>query len=196
MKMNSLEKRFVNSRRHALGNHKAIERIKDSVDFSRAEDVLEIGCGAGDLTSYLAQTYEVCVTGTDVDQEQITIARERHGGEPNVEYRVADALSLPFADEAFDVVLSFKVLHHIKDWRKAFAEVNRVLRPGGFYVLNDFALPTWACRLLSGVARNSGLYTVDEASNALQENELMPVHKGRPGGILLKHVSFVSRKAS
>jgi ubiquinone/menaquinone biosynthesis C-methylase UbiE len=196
MKMNQLEKKIVNSKRHALGNRKTFERIIGNLDISEAKGTLEIGCGAGDLSNYLAQTYDLHVTGTDVDPEQIEIAKVRYSDEPRLSFRTADTTSLPFENGSFDIVISFKVLHHIKDWNTALGEVSRVLRPGGYYILNDFALPAWACRTLGRVAKNSGLYTVENASNALQDNEMMPTWREHPKGIFLRHFSFISRKAS
>jgi ubiquinone/menaquinone biosynthesis C-methylase UbiE len=196
MKMSQLEKKIVNSKRHALGNRKAFERIIGNLDISEARGALEIGCGAGDLSNYLAETYALHVTGTDVDPEQIEIAKVRYGDEPRLSFNTADATSLPYEDRSFDIVISFKVLHHIKDWNKALGEVSRVLRSGGYYILNDFALPAWACRILGWVAKNSGLYTIEDASDALQNNEMMATWREHPKGIFIRHFSFISRKAS
>jgi ubiquinone/menaquinone biosynthesis C-methylase UbiE len=196
MKMNQLEKKIVNSKRHALGNRRAIERIIGSLNISEAKDALEMGCGAGDLSNYLAQAYGLHVTGMDVDPEQIEIAKKRYGDEPRISFHTADATLLPFEDGSFDIVISFKVLHHIKGWNKALGEVSRVLRPDGYYILDDFALPAWACHNLGWVAKNSGIYTVEDAFDALQDNEMTPTWSKHPKGILFKHFSFVSRKAS
>jgi ubiquinone/menaquinone biosynthesis C-methylase UbiE len=74
----------------------------------------------------------VRLTVTDVDDEMVEAAAARlspFGGRATA--RDADATSLPFADDTFDVVLSWVMLHHTVEWEKALAETIRVLRPGG-----------------------------------------------------------------
>ena len=60
-----------------------------------------------------------------------TLAPTPSGSGLNVKAARADAESLPFADESFDLVLGHAVLHHLPNLRRAFAEFHRVLRPGG-----------------------------------------------------------------
>jgi SAM-dependent methyltransferase len=94
---------------------------------------LEIGAGTGYFSLNLLQAGVVSrATCTDISPGMLaTLAEnaERLGLEVHTAH--ADAESLPFADETFDLVLGHAVLHHLPNLRRAFAEFHRVLRPGG-----------------------------------------------------------------
>lgn len=95
-------------------------------------DVLEIGGGSGAMAERLASAHPaIHITMTDVDDAMVAGARTRLASRPNITARRADSTRLPFADESFDVVVSFLMLHHVIDWQGAVAETARVLRPGG-----------------------------------------------------------------
>ena len=94
---------------------------------------LEIGAGTGYFSLNLLQAGVVLeATCTDISPGMVTTLganAERLG--LNVRTARADAESLPFPDASFDLVLGHAVLHHLPDLRRAFAEFQRVLRPGG-----------------------------------------------------------------
>lgn len=99
----------------------------------RFSDALEIGAGTGYFSLNLAQLGVIeRPTATDISAGMLTTleaSAERIG----VEVRTVrtEAEELPFEDESFDLVFGHAVLHHIPDLDRAFAEFNRVLRPGG-----------------------------------------------------------------
>lgn len=90
---------------------------------------LDIGCGTGAFSQLIA---EHCaprsLSGIDPSPAQIEAARVKL---PNAVLRVGDSLALPFGDGEFDIVASALVLHFIPDRARAFAEMKRVVRPGG-----------------------------------------------------------------
>lgn len=88
--------------------------------------VLDIGCGAGRVTSCLAARGLRCV-GLDVSRASVRLMAERTG-KAGV---VATCLRLPFADASVDRVIADGVIHHISDPFAAFAEACRVLKSGG-----------------------------------------------------------------
>jgi SAM-dependent methyltransferase len=95
-------------------------------------EVLELGCGLGELTTLLARS-RARVTATDISTRSIAVARRRarlHDVAGNVRFVVAPGEQLPFPDERFDVVVGKAILHHL-DVRRAAPELHRVLRPGG-----------------------------------------------------------------
>jgi SAM-dependent methyltransferase len=99
--------------------------------FDRA---LEIGAGTGYFSLNLMQAGILReVTCTDISPGMVTTlgANAKRLGLDRVRAARADAESLPFADESFDLVLGHAVLHHLPDLEAAFAEFRRVLRPGG-----------------------------------------------------------------
>jgi SAM-dependent methyltransferase len=94
---------------------------------------LEIGAGTGYFSLNLLQAGHVReATCTDISPGMVAAlsANARRLG-LDVRATRADAESLPFPDESFDLVLGHAVLHHLPDLRRAFAEFNRVLAPGG-----------------------------------------------------------------
>ncbi|WP_300765907.1 class I SAM-dependent methyltransferase [uncultured Bifidobacterium sp.] len=90
------------------------------------EALLDLGCGTGTLTAELAGRIPH-VVGVDASAEMVVRARREH---PGVEFRVADALDLPY-DGDFDVVFSNAVFHWIPDHPRLLSTVRRALRPGG-----------------------------------------------------------------
>jgi SAM-dependent methyltransferase len=94
---------------------------------------LEIGAGTGYFSLNLLQAGIVGeATCTDISPGMVaTLARNARRLGLDVRTARADAESLPFADESFDLVLGHAVLHHRPNLRRAFAEFHRVLRPGG-----------------------------------------------------------------
>ena len=88
--------------------------------------VLDIGCGAGRVTSCLAARGLRCV-GIDLSRTSVRLMMQRTGN-PGV---VADGLRLPFADGTADRVIADGVIHHTSDPFAAFAEGCRVLKSGG-----------------------------------------------------------------
>lgn len=102
--------------------------------------VLEVGCGAGATTSYLAREVGCRVVGVDLRESMVALAQERaarEGVRGQVEFRVADVLNLPFADGQFDVVLCESVATFIEDKARVARELARVVRPGGTVGLNE-----------------------------------------------------------
>ena len=98
----------------------------------RAEDrVLDVACGDGYGTRMIAG-HCAAVIGVDLDQASIDFARSQT---PNCEYHLADATHMPFADAAFDAVVSMETLEHVPA-HPFLEEVRRVLAPGGLLMLS------------------------------------------------------------
>jgi SAM-dependent methyltransferase len=99
--------------------------------------VLEIAAGTGVVTRALASALPASVTvvATDLNQAMIDQAMTIGTSRP-VEWRQADAMQLPFADGSFDAVVCQFGVMFFPDKAKAFAEVRRVLAPGGVFVFN------------------------------------------------------------
>lgn len=96
-------------------------------------DVLEIGVGLGTDHVWLGRA-GARLSGVDLTPRCIDLTRARLEQEGLAsDLRVMDADELAFPDASFDAVYSFGVLHHVADPLRAFAEVRRVLRPGGVF---------------------------------------------------------------
>ncbi|MBK8969706.1 MAG: methyltransferase domain-containing protein [Lewinellaceae bacterium] len=94
---------------------------------------LDIGCGEGHNTRLLAGR-GAQMAAIDVAEIFIQNAQQTEREQPlGIEYRVADAAALPFADAGFDFATSFMCMMDVPDVATAFSEAYRVLRPGGFF---------------------------------------------------------------
>ncbi|MCW0483411.1 class I SAM-dependent methyltransferase [Gaoshiqia sediminis] len=94
-------------------------------------EMLEIGCGTGHWTAFFSEL-DFRVTATDVADEMMNLAKEK--ALPNVRFMTADVRQLPFADCTFDQVAVITALEFCGDVEKAFSEIKRVLKPGGWLI--------------------------------------------------------------
>ncbi len=119
--------------------------------------ILDVGCGIGGSSLYLAQKFNASVTGITLSPVQASRATERAqeaGWATEVQFQVADALDMPFADHAFDLVWSMESGEHMPDKEKFIQECYRVLKPGGI-----FLMATWCHRPITSA---TGQLTADE----------------------------------
>jgi SAM-dependent methyltransferase len=106
--------------------------------------VLDVGCGEGRFCRLLDRP-DRGIVGIDPTLALIEAARQRH---PGGDYRLGGAESLPFADGAFDLVVSYLSLVDIERLDPAVAEIARVLAPGGKLLLANLASHNSAGRWL------------------------------------------------
>lgn len=115
------------------------EDLVSRVDPSAALHVLEIACGSGIVTQRLVKTLSPFSTliATDLNPDMLSVARKRVPDQ-HLEWMAADALDLPFPDSSFDLVVCQFGFMFMPDKARAFAEVCRVLQPGGRLLFNTW----------------------------------------------------------
>jgi len=126
-----------------IGGVEATETLVELCHIGEGKYVLDVGCGAGVTSCYLARRYGCRVVGVDILAVMVEISRkraERGRIADRVEFRVADAQSLPFEDNLFDAVITESVTVFPADKQKAVCEYVRVTKPGGYIGLNE---TTW-----------------------------------------------------
>jgi len=109
-----------------------IEKLVGNVDGAR---VLELGCGSGPYSLWLAQS-GARVTGLDLSPTMIALANDHaHRRSLQIDFRVADIrASLPFVASEFDLIITAAALHYVEDLAGLMREVVRVMKPGGSLV--------------------------------------------------------------
>ena len=122
-----------------VGGWKSTQEIAAMCRLEPGQELLYVGSGSGIAAIQLAQTYGCKVMGVDLLESMVAAAKvwaTERGMAETVEFRVADAQSLPFPDDRFDVLLCESVNVFVPDLRKAASEYVRVVKPGGFVGLN------------------------------------------------------------
>jgi len=118
---------FIHMYAQALGGLELAER-----------DILEVGCGRGGGSEWIARTSLVrSMTGLDLSDQAISLCREMHKG-PNLKYLQGDAERLPFPEASFDIVINIESCHHYPSVPTFLREVTRVLKPGGYFCIADY----------------------------------------------------------
>ncbi|GAA3233099.1 class I SAM-dependent methyltransferase [Nonomuraea helvata] len=108
-------------------------------------EILEVAPGPGYLSIALARTGDYTVTGLDISETFVEIARTK-AAEAGVEvdFLVGNASAMPFEDESFDFVVCCAAFKNFSDPVGALQEMHRVLRPGGRALINDLRRPSLA----------------------------------------------------
>jgi ubiquinone/menaquinone biosynthesis C-methylase UbiE len=131
------DKQYTENPRAAVGRVYSIIRNR-RLSYERSiytgvegKRVLEYGCGTGSHSLEMARR-GADVVGIDISEQGIRVATERaaEAGLPNATYQVMDAEAMTFPDASFDLVIGEGILHHL-DLEKCYAEISRVLKPGG-----------------------------------------------------------------
>ncbi len=122
-----------------IGGAASMDRLAELCRIDENTIVLDVGCGTGGNSCYLAEKYGCRVVGVDVAEQMIMYARKRAAGlrlTDRVAFQVGDAYGLEFPDGSFDAVLTVFVSQFL-DPARAFPEFHRVLRRGGRLGVNE-----------------------------------------------------------
>src|SRR5450631_4442319 len=159
------------------GGADELARLFEGIDI-RGCEVLDIGCGLGAIDELLIAQYGASsVVGIDVDPallEGLLARAERAGLAGRIRGVKVEPGRLPFADASFDVVFSKDSLVQIPDKPALFAEILRVLRPGGRFIASDWlrgGTGAYSSEMmeyfrLEGIAYN--MASIDESAAALR----------------------------
>lgn len=155
----------------ATGQHKKnrrqaqIDLIEEALKWANvrsADTILDVGCGIGGSTLYLAEKFSAKAVGITLSPVQAQRAGERASEKgialnawenfadvdaPAVQFQVTDALATPFPDDAFDFIWSMESGEHMPDKQSFLRECYRLLKPGG-----TFLMATWCHRSTDNLA--------------------------------------------
>lgn len=99
--------------------------------------LVDIGSGFGRLTKVYASSFDHCYL-VDPSAKLIRLAKKMLQDYKNIYFQKGKAEKLPLPDEKFDLAISIRVAHHLPDLEKPIKEIQRILKPGGFLIL-EFA---------------------------------------------------------
>lgn len=123
-----------------IGGRTATEMACERMELSPGLKVLDVGCGLGGAARFMASRYGVEVDGIDLTPEYIEVGNaltRAVGLDGRVRLTRGSALDLPYADAGFDRASQFHVGMNIEDKAGLFAEVARILKPGGLFAVYD-----------------------------------------------------------
>ncbi len=115
-------------------------QIINAIQVTAGMKILDLGTGTGYLSFPVAEKYpNAQVTGLDIVEKALEKNRERAAsdGLKNLHFISYNGMELPFENEQFDLVITRYALHHFPAIRDTFAEISRVLKPGGRFFLSD-----------------------------------------------------------
>lgn len=112
------------------------------------ERVLDVACGTGEFERLLLERNpKQKITGIDISDRMLNIAREKYQTYSNVEFHQVSVHSLPFASQSFDVVVCANGFHYFDEPEVALAEMKRVLQPNGKIIILDWNKDYPVCRI-------------------------------------------------
>ena len=123
-----------------IGGRQATKSFLDQLNFSKQDHILDVGCGLGGASRFVADNYGSQVTGIDLSQEYTETGEALSNWvklDKQITLQQGSALSMPFEDESFDGGYMLHVGMNIEDKSKLFTEIYRVLRPGATFGVYD-----------------------------------------------------------
>jgi len=180
MKLNAVEKALMNNPLRALMQRRyealLMERLGGRVE---GLSVLEIGCGRGVGTEIIFDRFRAGeVHAFDIDPDMMNQATSKLAalGQNRLKLYVCDATAIDEADQSFDAVFDFAIIHHIPDWKNAVAEVGRVLKPSGRFFFEEatsHALGRWFYRKFLKHPDSQHWFSKDEFISELERNGII-----------------------
>ena len=126
-------------------HHRWRERAAERAELSAGDSALDVCCGTGDFALELAQRVGPTgsVIGSDFSEQMLEIARSKAAERgADVRFEWGDALELPYEDASFDAVTVGFGVRNLADLDLGIAELTRVLKPGGRFVILEITNPT------------------------------------------------------
>ncbi|MBT7757797.1 MAG: methyltransferase domain-containing protein, partial [Rhodospirillaceae bacterium] len=125
----------------SIGGTGSTDILAAEAGITAASNVLDVGSGLGGPALHLAQNHGCRVTGLDIVESNVQTANERaaaRGLDQLANFRLGDAMAMPFEAGQFDVIVGQDAWCHVPDKDKLIAECARVITPGGMVAFTDW----------------------------------------------------------
>jgi ubiquinone/menaquinone biosynthesis C-methylase UbiE len=144
-KIESREKFHKQAEKYDSGNkgkhaRSLYESVINKLDVLSFNNLLDVGCGTGNLLKLISTRYDVQISGADLTPKMLNIARIKLGDKADL--KVGDSEELPFDNDKFDMVICTDSFHHYPHPEKVLAEIRRVLQQDGMLLIADPYTPT------------------------------------------------------
>lgn len=123
-----------------MGGHQATVELADGLGLDGGMHLLDVGSGIGGPARYFAHRFGCRVTGIDLTPDYVSAAQwltQQVGLGDRVAFQAGSALDMPFEDGQFDAATLIHVGMNIEDKARLFAELHRLVKPGGCFGLYD-----------------------------------------------------------
>ncbi|MHA1923610.1 MAG: methyltransferase domain-containing protein, partial [Candidatus Heimdallarchaeota archaeon] len=115
-----------------------LDMMQEKMKINSDDIVLDLGCGLGGITEYLAKSTSAQITGVDFSEKSIRLAEANGKGTTNLKFEAMDINELDFPSNTFDVILALDVLYWLDDLNPVLQKIKDILKPDGrmgvFYV--------------------------------------------------------------
>jgi len=126
-------------------HHDLLDLVVASSKVKPGDQVLDIGCGTGLLSLKFLKKADCTITGIDSSPKMLTICKKKIkqlGLNGKINCRLVDAEQMDFPDNTFDIIASTVALHHVQNKIPVIKRINRILKPGGRFVLGELDMDT------------------------------------------------------
>ena len=123
------------------------KKVVDIIAKTRANRILDIATGTGDLAINLAQTNAKEIIGLDISDGMLEVGRKKIADKKlgdKIKMTLGDSENLPFEDNSFDAITVAFGVRNFENLEKGLAEILRVLKPNGTFVILETSVPTKA----------------------------------------------------
>src|SRR5262245_51049092 len=128
--------RFLPWIRESTIAYEHLHRYAYAAELTKDKRVLDLACGEGYGARMLAETAS-SVVGIDIDENVIRHASVKYAGSTNLQFISGSITAVPIQDaHSFDVVTCFEAIEHIEDQEALLAEVKRLLKPDGTFIVS------------------------------------------------------------